>query len=325
MLSVAMRAIEWSLRSQPLKRITPKQSKETVDEADEIPNLKRAAYDAVDLMFNLRGCGWNWSKGLYIPPRNDTSKSRASIIVNSLFSAIQHALLSDVVLYVIQWFSPSTFGSPAGGTIFDPSLPPYLRYARSSFISSLACFNVYLAIQAHYQLFCCVGILVFGQHPSQWPPLFDEPWFSSSLTDLWAKRWHQIFRQNFITIGSRPLSLLIGPLGKLIGAFLVSGLLHVFGLWGMGVGTEFWTVGGFFFMMAVGISLEETWRRATGTRVGGFLGWAWTMAWSIAWSNILVDAWLRKGMAGAIFYPRALRPSKLLATFISDCYAYTTR
>jgi hypothetical protein len=320
-----MRAIEWSLRSRPLKRVRPQNSNQTLDDVHETPDLKTAAWDAVDLLFNLRGIGWEWRNGLYIPPRNYAPKSNVAFALNSLIVGIKHAVISDITLYAIQSFSPDTFGSAAGGTIFDPSLPPYLRYARSSFISGLACFNVYLAIQAHYEIFCSVGVLVFHQQPSDWPPLFDQPWFSTSLADLWAKRWHQIFRQSFISIGSKPLSVLIGPIGKVFGAFLVSGLLHVLGLWAMGNGTEFWTVGGFFFMMAVGVIGEEIWRKIMGVRAAGFAGWVWAMSWSLGWSNILVDAWLRKGMAGAIFCPSAWRPSTLLAHAISNLLTYIAR
>jgi hypothetical protein len=278
---------------------------------EDPPEPKQAAWDAVDLLFNLRGCGWNWSNGLYIPPRT-RPESTPGFLGMTLLSAIWNGLMIDALLYIIQSFSPSTFGSPAGGTIFDSSLPPYLRYTRSSFISLLSCFIVYTAIQGFYDIFSLIGVLLFRQYPSQWPPLFHEPWFSTSLSELWGKRWHQIFRNSFICIGSRPLFLLIGPVGKVMGAFLVSELLHAFGLWGMGRGTEFWSVGGYFLVMGIGVILEDMWKKASGTRIGGITGWVWTIVWAVGWSNILVDAWFRKGLAGGIFFPPSYRPSKLL-------------
>ncbi|GAW10556.1 fruit-body specific protein a [Lentinula edodes] len=39
------------------------------------------------------------------------------------------------------------------------------------------------------------------QSPTQWPPIFDEPWRADSLSDFWAKRWHQLFRHFFIGLG----------------------------------------------------------------------------------------------------------------------------
>lgn len=71
-----------------------------------------------------------------------------------------------------------------------------------------------------------------------------------------------------------------------MGAFLISGLLHVAGLWGMGRGTEFWSVAEYFLMMGVGIILEGFYRNVTGVRVGGLPATLWTLVWVVVWGNL---------------------------------------
>ena len=53
--------------------------------------------------------------------------------------------------------------------------------------------------------------------------------------------------------------------------------MHDLGMWGLGQGTEFRAVGGFFPSMGVGAALEHGFKEVTGCRVGGLWGWAWTM------------------------------------------------
>jgi hypothetical protein len=97
-------------------------------------------------------------------------------------------------------------------------------------------------------------------------------------------------------------------MGTVMGAFLVSGLLHVAGLWGMGRGTEFWSVAGYFLMMGVGIILERLWWQVTGRKVGGTKGNVWAFGWVVVWGNLVVDAWARKGLMGSVFFKQGGRP-----------------
>ncbi|KAF8640260.1 hypothetical protein AX16_010155 [Volvariella volvacea WC 439] len=278
-------------------------------------------WDTLDLMFNFRGLGWDWSNGLQVPHDTRPTHSKPLFFLHTLISFLIHLVAFDLFHYSVQWFSPSTIGAPLGGTIFDHTLPPLHRYARSTLIGALSGLTVYSAITAAYLLFTLVGITLLGQHPSQWPPVFDSPWRSTSLTDFWAKRWHQIFRDNFISVGAYPLSLLIGRVGGVLGAFFISGVLHNFGLWGMGRGAEFSSMGGYFLVMGVGLILEGVWKKimakpvvvSTTTErsgdesssdafvngsnnhrhsagnhartkyVGGKVGGAWGWIWTMAW------------------------------------------
>jgi hypothetical protein len=101
-----------------------------------------------------------------------------------------------------------------------------------------------------------------------------------------------------------------------MGAFAVSGLMHDAGIWGLGLGTDFRTVGGFFLLMGAGAASEHGFKQVTGRRVGGIWGWVWTMAWTICWGTLMIDAWARRGMIAADFFPYGLRPGKLLIDVI---------
>jgi len=270
---------------------------------------KQVANDAFELCLNLRGYGWNWSAGLKTPPETRPTSSTAAFIVPTFVSLIMHIMVFDFIHYFVQWFAPSTLGSAKGGTIFDPSIPPLQRYLRSNIITLLSGLTIYCAVQIGYHISTLLGVLVFRQHISLWPPIFKDPWFATSLTDFWAKRWHQLFRDNFISLGGKPLAKLMGRFGGVLGAFLVSGMLHNIGLWGMGNGSDFVGVCGFFLIMGLGVILEHVLRMFTGRRVDGFLGCVWTWIWVSGWANILVEAWATRGLMGSTFFPRSFRPA----------------
>lgn len=101
-----------------------------------------------------------------------------------------------------------------------------------------------------------------------------------------------------------------------MGAFLASGLLHDWGMWGMGHGTDFWGVAGFFLVQGVGVILEGLFRMVVGSRVGGPAGWLWTLVWMVGWSHLLVDGWTTRGLAASQFIPEHARPSTLIVDLI---------
>jgi len=108
------------------------------------------------------------------------------------------------------------------------------------------------------------------------------------------------------------MSLLFGRVGGILGTFFVSGILHYFGLWGMGRGADFLRVGGFFIVNGIGIILEHIWRRTTGHRVCGQYGRLWAKVWVIGSGHLLVEGWATKGLIGSTFLPQYLR----LTTYI---------
>jgi hypothetical protein len=152
--------------------------------------------------------------------------------------------------------------------------------------------------------------------PSGWPPLSNKPWLAHSIAEFWGSRWHQTFRNSFIAIGAAPLSLLVGRRAAPLGAFIISGLLHDLSMWGMGRGIDPRGVVGFFGIMGVGCILEALWTATTGRRISGWVGRLWTITWILGWSNLLIEAWLTRGLAGSVLIPTPWRPGKRLIDLV---------
>jgi len=257
---------------------------------------------------------------LDISTRNTLDTLDIHFLLSTLISSMTHLLLFDVTLSIARSFSPLTYGSSVGGTIYNPSIPPYHRYAQSTFITIVGGITIYAIVQTVYDIFTIVSIIILQHHPAQWPPIFDSPWRSTSLVSCWGRRWHQCLRGIFVSIGAKPLSFLIGRVGGVMGAFIWSAILHDLGLWGMGKGTEFWSVGLFFLMNGVGCIIEALFQNATGLKVGGWAGWLWTMGWLAGWGNLMVDAFARRGLLGSKFVPEGYMPSQILQSYIYEYF-----
>ncbi|KAG1735813.1 membrane bound O-acyl transferase family-domain-containing protein [Suillus lakei] len=327
MFTLSMRSTAWAFAKTPYKRIALQQNKTSnsgilssstsnqLTNVDDTP-LFTAIWNAWDLSVNLRGIGWDWAEGLRIPKSSHGTKSTLEFLLSTLAKLLFYALAFDATSGAARDFSPETFGSIEGGTIFDVSLPPLSRYTRSTIITILSGWTAYFVIELVYQIHTIKFVLLFRQAPSQWPPLFDAPWLSTSLTSFWGHKWHQLFRECFISVGARPLSYLLGRTGGVMGAFLISGALHYLGLKAMERGGHPVVVFGFFIMQAIGLIFEGMWKRCTGIRVNGFWGLLWTWLWVVFWANFMVDAWARVGLIGSKFFPDDYRPTVLLAHFL---------
>ncbi|EGN98972.1 hypothetical protein SERLA73DRAFT_108219 [Serpula lacrymans var. lacrymans S7.3] len=324
MYTIAMRATAWTFCKEPYRRsITKYHQKQTASSSqndssnpgyDSI-SFQRALQNAWDLMVNLRGIGWSWSQGLHIAEETRPTDSRLAFLGVSFVRLVIYVLAFDAVSASVRSFSLETFGSAKGGTIFDPSLPPIHRYLIACAVTFLAGWTAYLVIELFYVLTAIQFVLLFGQHPQQWPPLFDSPWLSTSLTDFWGKRWHQLFRNCFVSVGSQPFSYLAGRVGGVMGAFLMSSILHDLGMRAMDRGQDSLYIFAFFMMNGVGLILERIWLKTTGKRVCGIFGSMWAIVWLTAWGTLMIDAWGKRGLIGSQFFPEGYRPTLLLVDF----------
>jgi len=310
---MAIRDVTWTFRIDPLRRLdhasTLAGAKTDVTLNRNQIDFWQIAMNACDLFFNLRGLGWDWSVGLRVPIHTRPTYSRSAFLSATVRDALITSLIFDIFHYSVQWFSPSTIGSAQGGTIFDPSLPPVQRYIRSTLMTSLGGLTLCFGIQVFYDVGTIIGVLVFCQTPEQWPPVFNQLWLTTSVAEFWNIRWHQTFRDNLIRLGFIPFAFFFGKLGGVMGAFLLSGVMHFVGLWATGNGGEFINMICLFLIMGVGTLLEYTFKKVTGRRVQGWWGRIWTFLWLVGWLHILMEAWCMKGLAGAVFFPTNIRPS----------------
>ncbi|KAF8601559.1 hypothetical protein BDV93DRAFT_545840 [Ceratobasidium sp. AG-I] len=221
----------------------------------------------------------------------------------------------------------------------------------------------------------------------EWPPLFDQPLEATSLRDFWSNRWHAVFRRNFWVSGGKPGLWLGGRIGGLLGkvvdifvpvrgessreeqlrsigmrmggvmgVFLMSGLLHDFGMWCMAQGVDLRRVTGYFLLQGVGLAVENALglgqvdknktkaatQDAGGAVANGVGGKVhgeesagsrptsrlyhrfmklWTLMWVVLPVPMMIDAWLQRGLAGVVIVPHSLSPARVLMKMWND-FAY---
>ncbi|KAF9237194.1 hypothetical protein BU15DRAFT_63360 [Melanogaster broomeanus] len=251
------------------------------DKADP-GSIATALWNAWDLLLNVRGIGWNWSRGLILPKPAFEIRSRTAFVLWSAVRFAFHFLAFDAIVQVFRMISPEGLASPTGASIYDPSLPPVWQLLRCVAISTLVMLMACFGMELCHILLAILFVTVFQQHPSQWPPLFDSPWLSTSVSDFWGRRWHQMIRHTLLMVAGRPFNVLFGRLGESVGR-----------------GGNFFIVVGFFVMNGVGVVLERVWKRVSGRSVGGIWGWMWTFSWMTLWAVPLVDEWGKVGRFGA--------------------------
>ncbi|KAG6334627.1 hypothetical protein ID866_4468 [Astraeus odoratus] len=283
--------------------------------ATESTSVPMALWNAWDLFLNLRGIGWNWSQGVPIPQPSIKTESRVRFLLHACIRAFFFGVAFDAFTEAIRSFSPD-LTTYDGGSITDQSLPMISRHLRTFGISYLTVWMAYFAMECTYYALCVICVIIFGQLPSQWPPLFDDPWLSTSLGELWGRRWHQMLRQCFISWGGVPLSYILGRPGIILGTFLASGIFHVIDVMAVWNGASTCKIAGFFFMNGVGVLLERAWAKAKGRRVGGIYGWVWTFLWLTLWGVPVVDQWAKSGRFAFETIPGNPRPATTLLSLV---------
>ena len=252
--------------------------------------------DAFDLATNFRGHGWNWSHGLYIP-RETRPTNRIAFARCAFLSAVAHGFMC-VAFYGAVLLFVGVESITKGLVFFDESLPFLVRYLRASITSALIAMATYAWMQMSYDACTIPAVLILGQHPTQWPPAFDAPWRATSLHEFWGRGWHQWGRRTFLFLAGHPLSILLGPAGTVLGAFLASAVLHDVVLVCLDGKTGIWWMLIGFGMMAPGVLAERAFQRLTGKRVGGVVGWVWTMAWLSLWGSAIFEGYARAAGIG---------------------------
>jgi len=227
--------------------------------------------DVFELMFSLRGLGWDFGKGVYTPPTT-RPQERKPFLRATLSSFLAAFLLLDIIDSAIK-LVPGV-GDPFGGSIFFPDLPFPTRYIVSTVIHILTGVALVAGFSMVYDLMTLFAVAILGHSPSAWPPVMDNPWASQSLHEFWAKRWHQLFRQTFLVFGGIPGRKIGGDVGLVLGTFLASGLFHECSILAMGCKWDS-RVPLFFLLQGGSVIGERVWKKMTGRRVNGLLGRMW--------------------------------------------------
>ena len=299
MFILTVRALEWTLVKEPLVRyLRPRHSSPSI------------IFDALDLAVNFRGYGWNWSRGFSFP-QDTRPKSRLAFTLHTFLSAIANFFVCGVFQQMIL-----SFCGPDRDTIglgfLDETNPFFARYSRAIIVGFLQYISGYCSLQAPYDLCATIGVLFFGQDPTQWPPAFDAPWRVTSVGEFWGSRWHQWFRHIFVFLGGYPFQSLLGRTGIVFGGFLVSGFMHSLLVIGSGGTEHAWLVFLAFAMMIPVVLVERAFYQLTGKRVTGATGRIWTIVWLSTAGAMVFDAVAKTGGMSDSTFIDGVRPVKML-------------
>ncbi|KAG6335566.1 hypothetical protein ID866_3529 [Astraeus odoratus] len=228
-------------------------------------------YDSLELLSTVRGIGWKFGTGLYVP-KEHRPLERSAFLSATLVTSLQNFLVFDACESFIK-LVPGV-GSPEGGTIFRPELPTLQRFLLSTAVHIATGSSICAGFELSYDILTLIGVGLLSQDPSSWPPVMDHPWQSDSLHVFWAKRWHQILRETFFIYGGFIGRFLAGNIGTVFGTFIGSALFHESAAYAMGSGFDT-SVLFFFTLQAPLLILERLWTRTTGHRVKGMYGRLW--------------------------------------------------
>ncbi|WAR57185.1 hypothetical protein PtB15_8B232 [Puccinia triticina] len=135
-------------------------------------------------------------------------------------------------------------------------------------------------------------------NPSNYPPLFNDPWCRTSLTEFWGKGWQAVFRHHLLFCGAQPMYNIfrrygptIGKFAAVMGAMGLSAAMHEFCLVSVSkIDPNFSSVR-MFLSQGIGIVLEAIFKKFTGHKVSGPLGWVWTLGYMTLNGRPMVNAW----------------------------------
>ncbi|KAH7927165.1 hypothetical protein BV22DRAFT_305124 [Leucogyrophana mollusca] len=260
--------------------------------------------DAVELGFSMRGLGWNFGVGVYVP-KEHRPLERAAFLRSTFIAVIKNYILLDVLDTMIKMI-PGV-GSPRGGSIYFPNLPLPFRFFVGFVIHAFTGSCIIAAFEMVYDLATLFSVMVLDYQPSEWPPIMDHPWSANSLHEFWGKCWHQTLRETFFVMGGHPGRFIAGDVGMILGTFIGSGLYHEFAAYAVGLGFDY-RVPLFFAMQGPFLIIERLWRKVTGYRVGGLYGTIWTAFSILALGQVMADSWHMRGLGGGLIIPPSVSP-----------------
>jgi hypothetical protein len=153
-----------------------------------------------------------------------------------------------------------------------------------------------------------------------WPRLMNRPYQGTSLSEFWGKRWHALFRRQYVFLGSLPAARIAKIIGAgkqtqralgLMAAFFLSGVMHEackythflvmrsrqLTLYSDNAATPwlprdpYYRSFAYFFIQSFGILLENVYRQVFGKRVSGIAGFIWTFAFLSVTGSWMGDCW----------------------------------
>ncbi|PRP80846.1 hypothetical protein PROFUN_11401 [Planoprotostelium fungivorum] len=291
-------------------------------------NLKDRILWAIDLEIAMRGVGWDFTtadirhgKMTWLP----TAQSR-----------IRAVLFKDTPMVMGSWYIITYIYNNSTGSHED--LPLYLS-APLTLAHGVLLFSLFaLAYDATAAACAPLGAAI-GQYSTHnlayWPPLNSLDLLKvCSVRSFWSRSWHRLFARMFLIYGVKPGQWIerkilgenskIDPsydVGKVLGAFFQSGMVHGLGCWAINGGDWRFFFGEWRFFAANGLAVvvEELFRRLVRKispepkwydRIVGII---WTLFVLIYAGNWFTRGWWHGGLIREL-----TQPSTILNNFLSQ-------
>ena len=241
-------------------------------------SFEERCFYAFDLLTSPRGASWSKDRDWnWIPRRLQswTSAPSRQFIMDGVKAMVTQYLLLDLL---------DTITKSRRWNTRSPYPISSLSLLEQAVFAMCICGGAFLLISFGYTVTSTACVLC-GSSPDSWPPVFDSPYASTSLSDFWAYRWHWIFRRVFDRL-SMPLVCVMMSIIRLGGKdlrkteyivsairatiiFGLSTLLHLCIMYrtaqseyrkNYGMDSPFWDPGTLMFFMAqpFGLFIEST-------------------------------------------------------------------
>ncbi|KIK56854.1 hypothetical protein GYMLUDRAFT_775031 [Collybiopsis luxurians FD-317 M1] len=279
----------------------------------------KRVYWCICAAFTMRGVGWNYQISQIPSPSRLT---RSMFLCATLLRALSSYLLLDAVQCLLQvtpfFNNPQTTVSMRSHS-----------YIQQSYYMALSFTIPYASIKFHYSLAAFIAVASGYSLQEDWPDMFGS-WFDAySVRNLWGKTWHQLYRNQYSTVGKFVAGLLGAPRRTILSvfiqlhvAFLVSGLSHSFGDYTVGFHKFGHMTLPFFALQPFAIMFEELFLftikslsnsnrypfirstiKSIPSPMRRCLGYTWTLAWFTYSASWYIDPAAQAGFGRSDIIP----------------------
>ncbi|KAI8456461.1 hypothetical protein BY996DRAFT_8446616, partial [Phakopsora pachyrhizi] len=267
----------------------------------------------VAVIMSPRGLQCTWA-----PPSSVVKLYPKMSITKFVWKTLMNLALQQFIFLCVCGFGVPSAQNPQGmyGYLTEELGIPsseFLRSAAPYILTSLLGFGAYSGFALIGYVFDLVEVLFYTLartlpegnsfrpdpfDPRFHPPLYNRPWTRTSLTEFWSKGWHAVFRQHFLFCGAIPMYKLfkrfgptVGKISAVMGAMMLSAAMHELCLSSVTKLDPNFNSSKMFLAQGVGMVLEAIFKKVTGRKVQGILGWIWTSAFLSVWGRPMVDSW----------------------------------
>ncbi|TDL26773.1 hypothetical protein BD410DRAFT_469200 [Rickenella mellea] len=259
------------------------------------------------LLTSPRAIGWTHEPRHAFPPHPPANQRRLGFIAKQLLSAFAYFVILDTVH---TWIILSPVFQRKGVDLQSDGYP--MRLVNTALHAA----HIWSYMSFGYTLASAAAVALRITEPSNWPAIYGRWSDAYTLRRFWGRTWHQVFRRVVSTHGDfvtyRILKLRKGTfLADNIHrytAFLVSGIIHAVGEYGM-FRDEFWEKSGairFFLLQATAICIEQEISKAFRLKPTPWLrrlGFVWTFVWFVHTLPPWMNPQFRHGMADNYGFP----------------------